>query len=148
MRDNNFRPAKEEVYMVIDSSVTHCFLGEERQPFDDETTYYLKHGYIMDHHYENTFSAMIGDGAWLFNTKEDAETAKNTYMRLASKAMDAAKKWQARHQKIKKIFPKHNPICFDYDEFLSLVVVDEDIHYRHKNIRVIKVTLTEETLDK
>lgn len=148
MRDNNFRPAKEEVYMVIDSHVSQCFLGQERHPFEDETTYYLKQGYIMDHHYKNTLSAMISDQAWLFDTKEAAEAALQTYLCLASKAMDAAKKWQARHRKIKQIFPKHNPICFDYDEFLVWVAVDKEIHYRHKYLRVIKVTLSEEKEDK
>lgn len=143
MRNNNFRPAKEEVYMVVDSHISHCFLGEERCPFEEETTYYLKHGYTMDSYYKNTLSAMIINGAWIFNTREDAEKAMQTYMCLASEAMDTAKKWQARHQKIKQIFPKHNPTCFDYDEFLSWVTVDEEICYRHKNIRVIKVTLTE-----
>ncbi len=147
-RDNNFRPAKEEIYMVIDSRVSHCLLGEEHRPFDEETTYYLKHGYTMELHYKNTLSAMISNNAWLFATKEDAEFAKESYMHLASKAMAAAKRWQVRHQKIKQIFPKHNPICFDYDEYLSLVTVDEEIRYRHENIRVIKVTLSEEEMDK
>lgn len=144
MRDNNFRPAKEEVYMVIDSHVTHCWLGEEKHPFDDETTYYLRSDYTMDSHYKNVFSAMIGDGAWLFDTQEEAEKAKELYMRLASKAMESAKKWHRRHQKIKELFPRHNPICFDYDEFLGTVTLEWQPHYRHENIRVIKVTLAEE----
>ena len=130
--------AKNTAYMVISSHYINYLRGVERRPCVEEIVYALTPDYIMQVCYDSTLFAMVNSGAHLFGTEGEAEEAILLYSKIESKVIDSAKKWQRKHQAIKRVFPWHKPLTLKFFDYVGAVSADSDIKPQH-HLRIVKI---------
>ncbi len=133
--------AKNTVYMVISSHYINFnyWRGEEKRPCVEEMVHVLTPDYIMQVCYNNTLFAMINSGAHLFKTEGEAEEAILLYSKIESKVIESAKKWQRKHQTIRRVFPWHKPLTLKFLDYVGPVSANSDIKPQQHHLRIVKI---------